>query len=138
MAWSAIRCDERSVSVLKFIRQLLIIITISFVAELMEYLIPLPIAASMYGLVLMLAGLITKLIPLEKVEGAADFLTEIMPVLFVPPTVSIMANFDALRQMLVPLVVICVVTTVLIMGVTGRVSQAILRRENKRKEKNQT
>lgn len=108
--------------------------TISFLAELMEYLIPLPVAASMYGLVLMLVGLITKLIPLEKVEGAADFLIEIMPVLFVPPTVSIMANFDALKQMLVPLVVICIVTTVLIMGVTGRVAQGLLRRGSKQEQ----
>ena len=119
---------------MKFIRQLLIIMTISFLAELMEYLIPLPVAASMYGLVLMLVGLITKLIPLEKVEGAADFLIEIMPVLFVPPTVSIMANFDALKQMLVPLVVICIVTTVLIMGITGRVAQVLLRRGSKQKQ----
>lgn len=119
---------------MKFIRQLLIIMTISFLAELMEYLIPLPVAASMYGLVLMLVGLITKLIPLEKVEGAADFLIEIMPVLFVPPTVSIMANFDALKQMLVPLVVICIVTTVLIMGVTGRVAQGLLHRGSKQEQ----
>lgn len=119
---------------MKFIKQLLIIMTISFLAELMEYLIPLPVAASMYGLVLMLVGLITKLIPLEKVEGAADFLIEVMPVLFVPPTVSIMANFDALKQMLVPLVVICVVTTVLIMGITGRVAQGLLRGGSKHKQ----
>lgn len=119
---------------MKFIKQLLIIMTISFLAELMEYLIPLPVAASMYGLVLMLVGLITKLIPLEKVEGAADFLIEVMPVLFVPPTVSIMANFDALKQMLVPLVVICVVTTVLIMGITGRVAQGLLRGGRKHKQ----
>ena len=65
---------------MKFLRQMTIIMGISLVAELMEFLIPLPIAASMYGLVLMLIGLITKLIPLEKVEGAADFLIEIMQI----------------------------------------------------------
>lgn len=117
---------------MKFIRQISIIIAVSFLAELMEVLIPLPIAASMYGLVLMLIGLITKIIPLEKVEGAADFLVEILPVLFVPPTVSIIANMEALRQILVPLVVICIVTTVLIMGVTGRVAQFLLHKGEKR------
>lgn len=121
---------------MKFMKQLSVIMAICFLAELMEYLIPLPIAASMYGLVLMLAGLITKVIPLEKVEGAADFLVEIMPILFVPPTVSIMANFDALKKMLVPLTVICIVTTVLIMGITGRVAQGLLKREKKGQEEN--
>lgn len=120
---------------MKYIKQFAIILTISLVAELMEYLIPIPVAASIYGLVLMLIGLVTKLIPLEKVEGAADFLVEIMPLMFIPPTVGIMASFDALKEMLIPLCVISVVSTILIIGATGRVSQYIIRRKNqKRKE----
>lgn len=120
---------------MKFIKQLAIILSISFIAELMEYLIPLPVAASIYGLVLMLAGLITKIIPLEKVEGAADFLVEIMPILFIPPTVGIMASVDALKEMLVPLCVISVVSTVLIMAATGRVSQRIIWKSREKEEK---
>lgn len=113
---------------MKYIKQFAIILLISLVAELMEYLIPLPVAASIYGLVLMLIGLMTKLIPLEKVESAADFLVEIMPIMFIPATVGIMASVDALKEMLIPLCVICVVTTILIMAVTGKVAQSIIRR----------
>lgn len=113
---------------MKYIKQFAIILSVSLIAELMEYLIPIPVAASIYGLVLMLIGLITKLIPLEKVEGAADFLVEIMPIMFIPATVGIMASADALKEMLIPLCVICVVTTILIMAVTGKVSQSIIRR----------
>jgi holin-like protein len=109
----------------------MIILTISFIAELMEALIPLPVAASIYGLVLMLAGLVTKIIPLEKVEGAADFLVEAMPIMFIPPTVSIMTSVDMIKAMLVPLVVISMVSTILIMVVTGRVSQHIIRKTKK-------
>lgn len=112
---------------MKFMRQMAVIMGVSFLAELMEILIPLPIAASMYGLVLMLLGLATKVIPLEKVEGAADFLIEIMPLLFVPPTVSVIANVEALKSILIPLLVICIATTILIMAVTGRVAQGIMR-----------
>lgn len=118
---------------MKFIKQLAIILSISFIAELMEYLIPIPVAASIYGLVLMLIGLVTKLIPLEKVEGAADFMVEIMPIMFIPPTVGIMTSVEALQQMLVPLCVISIVSTILIMVVTGRISQHVIRR-NKAKE----
>lgn len=117
---------------MKFIKQLSIILSISFIAEVMEYLIPIPVAASIYGLLLMLIGLITKIIPLEKVEGAADFLVEIMPILFIPPTVGIMASVEALKQMLLPLCVISVVSTILIMGITGSVSQRIIRRSNQK------
>lgn len=112
---------------MKYVKQLSIILGISFLAELLEILIPLPIAASVYGLVIMLVGLITKLIPLEKVETAADFLVDAMSIMFVPATVGIMASVDALKEMLLPICVITVVSTVLIMIVTGRVSQHIIR-----------
>ena len=114
---------------MKYVKQFSIILGISFLAELLEILIPLPIAASVYGLVIMLVGLITKLIPLEKVETAADFLVDAMSIMFVPATVGIMVSVDALKEMLLPICVITVVSTVLIMImiVTGRVSQHIIR-----------
>lgn len=117
---------------MKYIRQLMIIINISFIAEVMEYFIPLPIAASVYGLILMLLGLLTKVIALEKVEETADFLIEIMPIMFVPLLVGVIAEVEALQQMLLPFCVISVGSTILIMAVTGRVSQAILRREHRK------
>ncbi len=122
---------------MKYLKQLSIILTISFLAELLEYLIPLPVAASIYGLLLMLIGLITKIIPLEKVEGAADFLVENMSVMFIPATVGIMTSVEELEQMLLPLCVITVVSTILIMIVTGKVAQGIIRTDNKRKKRGQ-
>ena len=108
-----------------------IILSISLVAELLEYVIPLPIAASVYGLVLMLFGLVTGLIPLRAVEETADLLVEVMPILFIPVTVSIMTNIDVLKELLLPLTVISLVTTVLIMAVTGRVAQSIIRKDKR-------
>ena len=83
----------------------------------------------------MLVGLITGLIPLEKVETAADFLVDAMSIMFVPATVGIMASADALKEMLLPICVITLVSTVLIMIVTGRVSQRIIRSQRKTAEK---
>ena len=115
---------------MKFMKQLAIILAISMVAEILERLIPLPIAASIYGLVLMLIGLVTGMIPLEKVEGAADFLVEIMTLMFIPATVGIMASAEALTQMVIPLLVICLVSTIVVMAVTGRTAQFIIRRDH--------
>ncbi|MBQ7955963.1 MAG: CidA/LrgA family protein [Lachnospiraceae bacterium] len=116
---------------MKYIKQLLIILLVSFIAEAMEYFIPLPVAASVYGLILMLLGLMTHIIPLEKVEGTADYLVGIMALMFVPPTVGIMATVDELKQMGVALVVISAVTTLIIMVVTGKVAQFILNKKKK-------
>lgn len=118
-------------SMVKYIKQICIILAICLIAELMEYLIPLPVAASIYGLVLMLIALTTKIIPLKEVEGVADFLTENMAIMFIPPTVGIMASVEEIKAMLVPLVVISVVSTLLIMAVTGRVTQTIIRRKKR-------
>lgn len=122
---------------MKQIKQLTIILAVSLIAELMEYLIPLPVAGSVYGLVLMLIGLMTHIISLQKVEGVADFLVENMSIVFIPPTVGIMASIEELRQMLIPLIVISLVSTVLIMGITGRVTQFIIR-HTKRKSVEET
>ncbi len=117
---------------MKYIKQLLIILLVSFIAEVMEYLIPLPVSASVYGLVLMLLGLMTGFIPLEKVEGAADYLVGIMTLMFVPPTVGIMCAAEELKQMGVALVVISVITTLIVMVVTGKVAQFILDKKNRK------
>ena len=113
---------------LKYIKQVCIILGICLLAELMEYFIPLPIAASIYGLVLMLIALMTKIVPLKEVEDVADFLTGNIAILFIPPTVGIMASVEEIKQILIPLLVICISTTLLIMGVTGWVTQAIIRK----------
>lgn len=120
---------------MKYVRQLCIILAVSFAAELLEILIPLPVAASIYGLVIMLICLVTKIIPLEKVDTVANLLVDAMPVMFVPAAVGIMASFDALRQMLIPICVITIVSTVLIMAATGCVSQQIIRTERKSNSK---
>ena len=120
---------------MKYIKQISIILGVCLIAELLEHLIPLPIAASIYCLVLMLAALMTKVIKLKDVEDVADFLTGNMAIMFIPATVGIMDSVDEMKKMFVPLVVISVVTTLLIMSVTGWVTQAIMRKKgNKDKE----
>lgn len=116
---------------MKFLKQFLWILLISFLGEVLRALIPLPIPASVYGLVLMLAALITGVLKVEQVRGAAEFLIEIMPVMFIPAAVGLMTAWDALRPVCVPVLVITAATTVTVMAVTGRVTQAIIRREKK-------
>lgn len=59
---------------MKHVRQFAIILVISFLGEILKAVLPLPIPASIYGLVLMLAALMLKIIPLEAVKDAGKFL----------------------------------------------------------------
>lgn len=121
---------------MKYIKQICIILGVCFIAELLEYLIPLPVAASIYGLLLMLAALMTKVIKLKDVEDVSDFLTGNMAIMFIPATVGIMASVEEMKKMLIPLIVISVVSTFLVMSVTGWVTQWIIRkrRDSKKEE----
>ena len=70
---------------MKYIRQFVIILFISFRGEALKYVLPLPIPASIYGLVLMFVLLETKVLKVEAVQDAGKFLIEIMPPMFIKP-----------------------------------------------------
>ena len=59
---------------MRFIKQLLIILGVTFAGEALHFLLPLPVPASIYGLVLMLLCLCFKVFPLRAVEETGDFL----------------------------------------------------------------
>lgn len=119
---------------MKFVRQFLIILLVSLIGEVLHGMIPLPIPASIYGLVLMFAGLQMKIIPIEKVCEAGEFMIEIMPLMFVPAGVGLIVSWGQLKAVFVPVVVITFVTTVVVMAVTGRVTQFVLKKEEKKNE----
>lgn len=111
---------------MKFLRQFMLIILISFFGEMLKTVLPFPIPASVYGLILMLVCLITGLVPLNKVKDAAFFLIEIMPVMFIPAAVGLIDSWSSLRPVLAPVLAITVVITVVVMAVTGQVSQIVV------------
>lgn len=116
---------------MKFLKQFSIILLISFLGEILHMLIPLPVPASVYGLVLMLGALITGILKLGQVRETATFLIEIMPVMFIPAGVGLMESWSALQPVWLPVILITIVTTILVMAVTGKVTQAMIRKEKK-------
>lgn len=116
---------------MKLLYEFGIILGMSFFGEVLHALLPLPIPASIYGLVLMLVCLCTKVIKLSQVKIAADFLIDIMPPMFIPGAVGIVVVWADLQEILVPVLVITVVSTIVVMVCTGKVSQAIIRAKKK-------
>ena len=115
---------------MKYLKQFTLIILFSFLGELCRYLIPYPIPGSIYGMVLMFAALSLKIIKLNQVSEAGHFLTSILPVLFVAPLVSLMDCWPLLRENLVPLAVITVVTTVTTFAAAGIVTKWMMGGKN--------
>jgi len=119
---------------MKYLSQFLIILGFTLAGEALQRLLPLPIPASVWGLVLLFAALCTGLVKLEQVKAVGGFLTSILPILFVAPTVGIVEYWDLLSSKLLGLALILLATTVLTFGITGRVAQALIKKEGKSHE----
>lgn len=99
--------------------------------EVLQRLIPLPIPASVYGLVLLFAALCSKLIRIEQVKKTGDFLSSLLPLLFVSPTVGIIEHWQVIRSDILPIALLIVSTTVVTFGICGRLTQRLNRGERK-------
>ena len=83
-------------------------------------------------MVILFVLLLTKVIKLEAVKEVGDFMIEIMPVMFIPAGVGLMASWGVLQPMLVPVSIITVISLVLVMAFGGRITQFIIRRGKKK------
>lgn len=117
---------------MKYMRQFGIIMLVTCLGEVLKHLIPLPIPSSIYGLCLMMILLITKVIKVENVKETGTFLIEIMPLMFITAGVGIVVYWEQLKNMLIPVAIMTVVSTVLVMVVSGRVTQYFIRKHKKK------
>ena len=122
---------------MKYLKQFLIILVISYAGELLKYVLPLPSPASIYGMVILLVGLLTGWIALDAVKDVGKFLIEIMPVMFIPAGVGLMSSWGILKPLILPVSIITVVTIVTVMAATGKVSQWVIRKGKSDKEENE-
>lgn len=119
---------------MKYVKQFIIILIISFIGELLNYFLPLPVPGSIYGLLIMLICLLTGLIPLQAVKDTGRFLVEIMPLMFIPGAVGLLESWGVLKPVWLPVITITVVTTAAVMAVTGRTTQGVIRMGQKKNE----
>ena len=112
----------------KYIKQVLIILAFTALGELLAAIIPFPIPAAIYGIVLMLIALGTGLLKTEAVKEASGFLISIMPLLFVPPAVRILEYWGIVGPNIAAIAIISVSTTFLVFAVGSLVTQLIMKR----------
>lgn len=120
---------------MKYIKQLLIILIVSCIGELLNFFIPLPIPGSIYGMILLFILLCCGVIKISQIKETGDFLIDIMPILFVPSAVGIISQLDQLKSIWIQIIIITIVTTFLVMGITGLVTQAVIRMKRGKNKK---
>ena len=111
---------------MKYLKQFLLIMLFSFLGELCRYLIPYPIPASIYGMVLMFGALSLKIVKLDNIREGGFFLTSCLPILFVAPVVNLMDCWQQIRDNWLAVSLIVLVSTFVTFGISGMVTQWVI------------
>ena len=112
---------------MKYLKQIAIILAVSFLGEFLNWLLPFPIPGSIYGMVILFVALMSGLIRLSSVKNVGDFLIDILPLLFVPPTVGLLEAWPVMQDFLGAIIVISIVSTIIVFAVSGSITQYFLR-----------
>lgn len=119
---------------MKYIKQFGIILFLSLLGELLHAFLPLPIPASIYGIILLFLCLECNIIPVSSIKETSRFLIEIMPVMFIPAAAGLMDSWQIIKSEWISYAVITFLSTFIVMAVSGKVVQFIMKR-TKKKEK---
>ena len=117
---------------MKYVRQIGIIWGMTMAGEFLNFLLPFPVPAGVYGLFLLLGALLTGAVKIESVEATGNFLMDIMSMMFIPATVGLDEYAQQIKEILVPYTVIIACSTVAVMAATGRLAQVMIERQERK------
>ena len=119
---------------MKIIKQTGIIFFICWISVILEALLPFAFPASVIGMVLLLLFLLSGLLKVEHIREKSDFLLANMAFFFIPAGVNVMNYLDILRQNRLPLLAVCLLTTVITFAATAYSVRFTMSLLSKRKE----
>ncbi|MEC4117544.1 MULTISPECIES: CidA/LrgA family protein [Myroides] len=110
---------------MNLIKQVAVIVGSLAFGELVVYLTNVKLPSSIIGLVFLWTLLKIGWIKVESIGGITDFLIKNMGIFFVPPCVAMLNYFGILSKSIVPIVVATLVSTALVIFVTGLTHQLL-------------
>lgn len=119
----------RLAMLLTIVKELMIILAIYALAEALSYLLETQFPGSVIGMLLLLAALHLKWIKVDDIRYVSSFLLGYMPLFFIPAGVSVMASYTLMEGFYLPVIVLTLVSTMIVMAVTGRLVQYLVQKE---------
>ncbi len=117
---------------MRTLKQILIILGINFAGEFLSYILHLPLPGSITGMLLMLLLLLTGIIQEKQIAETADFFLNNMGFFFIPAGVSVMVSYEALGGNYAGILLVIVLSTLIVMSVTGLVTQFLIKRNEEK------
>lgn len=107
--------------------ELAIIFAVCLLGDFIVSLLPFEFSASVLSMLILLVLLAVKALKFENIKSTADFLTSNMAVLFIPYGVKILQYIDVIKENLVLFMLIVLVTTPVVYGVTALTAQLVIK-----------
>lgn len=120
---------------MKHIFSLGVILLFCLFGEIVKAVLPFPIPASIYGMVLLFISLELKIIKLEQISSVAHYFISIMLIFFIMPAVSIMDSFSLIKNHVFEILIAIIIPTILVVIVTGLVTQKVEKLSMKHQKK---
>lgn len=102
-----------------------ILLALQFIGELVSLRFSLPIPGNVLGMALLLVLLSLGVVRVEWIEDAVELLLSHLALFFVPAGVGVMVYFDLIRREWLPITVGTVVSTFVVMAVTGWLAERL-------------
>ena len=110
---------------MKFFRESILLLSIYFVSEIISKLLNLPVPGSIIGMILLFVLLTSNIIKIEKVENLANFFLDHLAFFFIPASVGLMTSFASLKGSIFKIILLCILTTIIVIAATGITVQFI-------------
>ena len=117
---------------MKYLLQFGIIMAVSFAGELFHDFLPLPVPASIYGILILFSLLRFKILHVAQIKETAMFLISIMAFLFLPAAVGLVVAWPVMKSAILQYSAANVLSLIACMAGTGFAAQFLLSRLQKK------
>ena len=118
---------------MNYIYQFCVIMIFVLLGQMCEHFIPLPIAGSIYGLVLLFLSLVLGIVKLHWVEDIANWFHGTMALFFVAPAVAVIDIWADIANIWWILVLLMIAAYIVTMITTGVTADALIRNKDIKK-----
>lgn len=114
------------------LQELLIILAITYGGNLAKHLLNIPLPGLIVGMLALFISLKTGLLKLKSIEKTGDFILGNMLILFLPAMVKVIEYMEILKGDFFKILILLIVTTIIVMGVTAKVVHYLIVWKEKR------
>ena len=111
--------------------QIGIVFGVCLVGEGLSLLLPFAFPGSVISMVLLFLLLLFRILKVEHIKQKAEFLLKNMAFFFIPAGVSILDQIPVIKDSILPLLLICFITTILTFFATAMTVRGVIALQNK-------